>query len=118
MKTFNLTIGRAQIPVYVDTLTTAMAMRISREGCDGSFHETTLDYHHGVWLTAINTYGTTIEEMLYTYFKYSGIRLYKINYIYLCDDSSVFYTKSDPVNGIISYNEDSVKDIDINSINW
>lgn len=116
MKTFNLTIKGREIPVYVDKLTKQMGVRFGSELLRGNMFEICCDKYHDIWCTNIGIYGKTIEELIMYYIKYTSPNMSCVNYIYVCDDMQVFDMPSEPVTGMISYNE--VKDIDSKTIKW
>ena len=116
MKTFNLTIKGREIPVYVGKLTKQMAVRFGNKDLRGNMFEICCDKYHNIWCTNIGIYGNTIEELIMYYIKYTSPNMSHVNYIYVCDDMDVFDMPSEPVTGMISYNE--VKDIDSKTIKW
>lgn len=116
MKTFNIKVGRREIPVYVGDLTRQMAIRFGKEDIKGHMFEICCDKYHGIWCTNIGIFGSTIEELILYYIRYTSPRMSQVKYIYVCDDMHVFDVPSEPVTGMISYNE--VRDIDSKSIKW
>ena len=114
MKTFTIEVRGKKIPVYVDTLTKQMAVRFGRETSGIHAYEVPCNYHHGIWTTNVGIFGCTIEELIINYIMYTYPRLTDLHHIYVCDDMEVFNMPSEPVNGMISYNE--IKDVD--SIKW
>lgn len=108
MKKFIMSYKGTSFPVYVNTLTTMMQMRIKFKSEDGYRFETTLDYHHGLWVCVSGVWGETIEELIYRYlrlpFKEQPVcrHISDIVSIYICDDPIYEDHDNPTVNGVIT----------------
>lgn len=96
MKKFIVRSSRADIgtPVYVDELTNLMQMRILKKDRKWDYFECGVDYHHGLWLTNVGTWGTNLQELVENYlcYVYKG-HMTGIEYIRICDDGEVLKTE-------------------------
>lgn len=86
--------GNIDIPVYVSELTNLMQMRILKKDREWDCFECGVDYHHGLWLTNVGTWGANLQELVENYFRY----VYKgymtqIEYVRICDDGEVLKTE-------------------------
>lgn len=99
MKKFTVTIKGKTIPVYVRDCSGYMQMRVGK----GNTTEFVcgVDLISGYWLTSLGIFGSSLNEMVYNYLKYSKERP---EYVYIVDDSNEFHSNTLlDIKSVLSY---------------
>lgn len=112
MKKFKVRLGNFNIPVYVEHPTNRMMIRVITKDNHDNFVDG-IDYIRGIWLSTLNIFGWTLQELIEVHFDiYYKRSYYNIKYIYVCDDESNGVNTSLPEDARIVYTR-KIKDVDL-----
>lgn len=112
MKKFNARLGNFNVPVYVEHPTNRMMIRVITKDNQDNFIDG-IDYIRGIWLSNLNIFGWTLQELIEVHFDMCYKRSYRnIKYIYVCDDEFNEVNASLPEDARIAYTH-KIKDVDL-----
>lgn len=103
--------GNIDIPVYVSELTNLMQMRVQTKEREYTLFECGVDYHHGVWLSNVGVWGTTLKGLVENYLQYAYTGyMTQIKFIWICDDGEMNETQK--VDGKIAYCDTDIFEVE------